>query len=257
MVKQKDIVKREAGTPNICGLHSYAGEPEKLAAHIAHELGNPLDGIRRYVGLALQQSLGEPLTREYLLKADKGIVQITRILHDLLIYSKQCHESFSGAVDVHSLIEKSLSEFESSGRFPEVSVQRVFSVEGPLYVEAPGLTIVLQNLFRNAAQAMDGRGVVTVATWRQNGSVGLAVQDTGRGIPESIKARIFDPFFSTKTADEGKGLGLALSKGIVARLGGTLKCENVSRPVLGARFTMILPRKSLNPGPPHAESIQT
>ena len=95
---------------------------------------------------------------------------------------------------------------------------------------------------------MEGRGTLTLATWRQNGSVGVAVQDTGRGVPEEIKKHIFEPFFSTKKRDGGTGIGLALSREIVERSGGVLRCENVSEPDPGARFILILPRKSPDHG---------
>lgn len=218
-----------------------------FVAGLAHELGNPLDATRRYVNIALESAAVEPLTREHLLKAQKGISRIIRILHDLLVYSKQSHESKRKIVEIHSLMEESLKEFGMGEKFPEISVQRVYSAEGPLYVEDRGISIVLQNLYKNAVHAMNGRGTLTVATWRQNGSAGVAVQDTGSGIPESIQSRIFEPFFSTKNREDGTGIGLTLSREIAERCGGELRCENASGPVPGARFILILPRKRLHP----------
>lgn len=214
-----------------------------FAGGLAHEIGNPLDAVRRYVNLALESAVGDPITREYLLKAKKGTFRMVHVLNELLSYSRQCHDKQNKIVEIHSLLEESLKEFGETEKFPEISVQRIFSEEGPLYIEERGMLIVLQNLFKNAAQAMREQGILTVATWRQNGSIGVAVQDTGSGIPENIKAHIFEPFFSTKNRDDGAGIGLALSREIVERCGGQLHCENVSEPLSGARFVMILPRK--------------
>ncbi|MDA9101169.1 HAMP domain-containing histidine kinase [Omnitrophica bacterium] len=216
---------------------------DTLAAGLAHELGNPIDAVRRYVHLALLQSTGEPLTREYLLKAKLGISRIIRILHDLLVYSKQGYEAKDEWVEIHSLLEESLKTFGTEPCLQGISVQRIYSTQGPFYVNRAGLPLVLQNLFKNAVQAMNGRGTLTLATWPQNGSIGVSVKDTGGGIPAAIQARIFEPFFSTKNRDEGTGIGLTLARDIVKRGGGEMRCENISDPVSGACFIFTLPRK--------------
>lgn len=90
---------------------------------------------------------------------------------------------------------------------------------------------------------MRGQGILTIATWCQNGSIAIAFRDTGKGVPETIKERIFEPFFSTKNRDKGTGIGLTLSREIVERCGGELRCENVSDARPGASFILILPRK--------------
>ncbi len=227
-----------------------------FSAGLAHELGNPLDAIHRYVNLALEHGGGDPMTREYLLKAKKGIFRTLRVMNELMTYSRQSHDAPVKLVEIHSLLERSLSGLSGDEKFQGISIQRIFSADGPLYVEDQGLLIALHNLYKNAAQAMKGRGTLTIATWRQNGSVGVAVQDTGSGVPESIKARIFEPFFSTKNRDEGTGIGLSLSREIVERCGGELRYENVSEPVPGARFILILPRKNSNPIKKNDQSLQ-
>jgi len=214
-----------------------------FAAGLAHELGNPIDAVRRYVNLAAEQAIGDPVTREYLLKAQKGIFQTLFVLNELVAYSRECHHQPTKIVEIHSFLERSLNGLSEEEKFRDISIRKNFHSD-PMYVEDRGLLIVFHNLYKNAVQAMKGQGTLTLETWRQNGSVGVAVQDTGKGVPEKIKKHIFEPFFSTKKQIGGTGIGLALSRGIVERCGGELRCENVTDPNPGARFVLILPRKS-------------
>lgn len=215
---------------------------DTLVAGLAHELGNPLDGVRRYVNLALMQSLGDPLTKEYLLRAKYGISRMVRILRDLLVYSKGDCAGQDEKVELHALLEESLDTFVRDSCAQGILVRTLFSSEEPLYVNRGGLPLVLQNLFKNASQAMNGSGTLTVATWRQKGRIGVSIKDTGGGIPAGIQTRIFEPFFTSKNAGEGMGIGLTLSRSIVERSGGEMHCENISDPTPGACFTITLPR---------------
>lgn len=234
----------QEGTETNNGTREKGGDSTiaMFAASLAHELGNPLDAIRRYVNLALEQETADPVTRGCLLKAKEGIFRTLQIMHELVAISRPCHEYPAKLVEIHSLLERSLKELEEDEKFQGISVRRIFCDE-TMHIEDRGLLIVLHNLYKNAAQAMNGRGTLTLATWRENGSVGVAIQDTGQGIPEGIKDRIFEPFFSTKNLDEGTGIGLSLSREIVERCGGELRYEDVPDADRGARFVLILPRK--------------
>lgn len=214
-----------------------------FAAGLAHELGNPLDAVRRYVNLALERSAEDSDTKKYLLNAQKGIARTLCIMNELLDFSRQCYDYPVKTVEIHSLLGQSLKRLQEDEKARDISIRKIFSEES-LYIEDHGLLIVLQNLLKNAADAMKGRGTVTVSTWCQNGSVGVAVQDSGEGVEERIAERIFEPFFSTKKPGEGVGIGLALSREIVGRCGGELQYENI--PNAGARFVFTVPRKTLS-----------
>jgi signal transduction histidine kinase len=129
----------------------------------------------------------------------------------------------------------------SAGRdFREVTVR----IDAPpsLWLRAePGpLSQVLVNLLINAAQAMGGKGQVTVRA-SEDGALGrIAVEDEGPGIPPDVLPRLFEPFFTTKPAGKGTGLGLAMSRHLLAQFEGTLEAAN--RPTGGAVFTITLPR---------------
>jgi two-component system NtrC family sensor kinase len=104
------------------------------------------------------------------------------------------------------------------------------------------LQVVLLNLVQNAHQAMakhPAQRVLTVRVWPSDRHTCVEVRDTGPGIPDDALPRIFDPFFTTKPPGEGSGLGLSVSYGIVAELGGVLRAENCEDG--GASFVVELP----------------
>ncbi|WP_228254912.1 ATP-binding protein [Aquirhabdus parva] len=100
---------------------------------------------------------------------------------------------------------------------------------------------VLLNLLTNAAQAMNGNGKILIKTWSDESNVYISVQDTGKGMPPEVLAKIFDPFYTTKPVGEGTGLGLSISYQIIEQHGGRIRvASEVGR---GTRFGITLPRK--------------
>jgi signal transduction histidine kinase len=99
---------------------------------------------------------------------------------------------------------------------------------------------VFLNLFINARDAMESGGTLSVESYNGEAVVRVDVSDTGHGIAPEHLNRIYDPFFTTKSARKGTGLGLSVSYGIIQEHGGTI--EVVSRPGSGTRFRLELPR---------------
>jgi signal transduction histidine kinase len=107
--------------------------------------------------------------------------------------------------------------------------------------DASQLQQVLVNLVVNAIQAMQGGGTLTIRTAATERHVSLVVEDTGVGMSEEVRQRVFLPFFTTKPVGKGTGLGLSVVHGIVQAHGGVVRVE--SRQRAGSRFTMELPRR--------------
>ena len=211
----------------------------KLAVHLAHELNNPLDAIRRFVNLALDQVLEDSLAREYLLKAKKGIRQSIQVIRGLLCFSREARPQAPRKVELHEVIEKSLVQVSQSRAFEKIHFRKEFCGESVL-IEDWGLKTVFQNLFDNAHHAMQGAGTITIAT-RPNGRyVFISVRDTGSGVAPEYQRRIFQPFFTTKDNGEGTGIGLAICREIVVeRSGGEITFE--SQESKGTTFLIKLP----------------
>lgn len=105
-----------------------------FAAGVAHELANPLDAVGRYVNLALERAMGDPVTREYLLKAKKGIFKTGLAMNELVAYSRQCHGHPAKIIEIHSLLNRSLNEFSQDEKFQGITIQKIFC-EDSIYVE--------------------------------------------------------------------------------------------------------------------------
>lgn len=217
----------------------------KFATNLAHELNNPLDAIRRYMNLALDQALEDSMVREYLLKAKKGVRRAIRVIRGLLQFSKDLHQTAPRNVEIHTLIENSVAAVQTDPGFDDIRFDRKLS-SVPAFVMDRGLSVVFQNIFQNAQQAMNGKGCISVETHAEDSRIRMYIDDTGHGIHDSVKSHLFDPFFSTKAEGSGTGIGLAISKEIVERSGGTIACENA--PSGGARFVIILPCQYQSPG---------
>jgi signal transduction histidine kinase len=107
-----------------------------------------------------------------------------------------------------------------------VNVKRSFGSLPPITAYVGELNQVWTNLIHNAIQAMDGRGEILIETNVLGGEVGVAIQDTGPGIPPDVASRIFEPFFTTKAKGEGTGLGLSICARIVEKHGGTIRVDS-------------------------------
>ncbi|MDA9101190.1 GAF domain-containing sensor histidine kinase [Omnitrophica bacterium] len=210
----------------------------KLATNLTHELNNPLDAIRRYVNLALDQSLEDSLTREYLLKAKKGIRRAIGVIRGLLHYSRELHHSAHRTNELHRIISDSIDTFQHHGIHTHISFEKNFSDES-IYTVDRGLSLVFKNLLRNAADAMKGEGNIKISSRRSGATAVITVEDNGPGIAESNIERIFEPFYSSKAEGKGTGVGLTFCREIIEKSGGKITCE--SQVGKGTLFLIELP----------------
>lgn len=218
----------------------------KLAAKVAHELNNPLDGIMRYINLAIRISETDQDPQKvvrYLGEARKGLGRMVQILGELLEFSRSSYGTCDEA-NVNRYVEDAVNAMQDKAIHKGVSI--VCSMEGVM----PGLRVgsnlfqVFCNLIKNAIDAMPSGGTLTVTTRLVNGDVLVCFEDTGQGLPENAE-QIFQPFFTTKPAGQGTGLGLAICKDIVEKYNGRILAEN--RVEGGARFTVIVPSETATP----------
>jgi signal transduction histidine kinase len=207
----------------------------KLAAGVAHEVGNPLAGIFGYLSLARMRAT-TPELKEYLQCIDHEVQRIDGIVRGLLDLGRP-RPARLAPVDVSQVVETCVRLVRAGPELSQVKVD--FALEPGLLARADAgpLSQIAINLLLNAAQAMGGQGDVRVSTRREGGEVRLEVEDTGPGIPVEVMPRLFEPFFTTKEG-KGTGLGLAVSLHLAQSMGGRLTAANV--PGGGARFTLHL-----------------
>lgn len=214
----------------------------KLAAQVAHELNNPLDGILRYLGLT-ERAAGQGQTDkigDYLGHARQGLNRMAEIIAELLDFSRAGVKGGEWE-PLEALLRQALGAM--APRLEAAGVSIVCDLASDADCRLPGNFFqVFCNLMKNAADAMPDGGRLTITARRAEGAVRVEFADTGDGIDEDALVRIFEPFFSTKALGSGTGLGLSISRDIVERAGGQITAAN--RPQGGAVFTVSAPCRS-------------
>lgn len=210
----------------------------RLTAGIAHEINNPLSIIGYALELLCRDGGLTPFQVEMAEKIEMEIERLRTLTGGLLSFSSN-REGATRLVSLNNLLEEVLRLVRFELQRQAIVLETEFA-ELPLVSADPNkLKQVVINLLMNAAQAMDGKGTITVRTTAGNGTVELAVVDTGPGIPPEIREQVFDPFFSTKPDGEGTGLGLYLCHTIVREHGGAILVEDA--PGGGALVRVRLP----------------
>jgi len=208
----------------------------KMAAHVTHEIRNPLSSIGLNVELLEEESLS-PDAKNLLTAISREVGRLEQLSEEYLRVARLPSPRME-AEDVAALVRDvaafTKKEMERAGC--EVKVTVGDKVPPALFDEAQ-LRQALLNLLRNAREAMPKGGEIDVTVRAEGMSVVVLVDDRGSGISEEVRARIFDPFFSTK--GEGTGLGLAITRQIVEAHGGTISC--IDRDGGGTSFRIALP----------------
>ncbi|MCG2578164.1 ATP-binding protein [Dechloromonas sp. XY25] len=244
----------------------------QLAAGVAHEVNNPIGFVNSNLGTlnkyitkllylldlyeavenevpsasreritAFKVEIDLPFLRDDMVdligESIEGTARVRRIVQDLRDFSRPGDSEWQ-AVDIHAGLESTLNVVWNEIKY-KADVARDYA-DLPMVECLPSqLNQVFLNLLVNAAQAIPGRGVITLRTRREGEHVAISVQDTGCGMPPEIRDRIFDPFFTTKPVGQGTGLGLSVTYGIVEKHGGRI--EVASELGQGTTFTVRLP----------------
>lgn len=229
--KQKELIHKEK-------LASIG----QLTAGIAHEINNPLSGILMQIQL-FKESVSDDQSKVNLTETEAEIKRCRNIIHNLLLFSRKDSSkkelfSFTPYIrdTITSLQRGSFSEYSDT-----VSIELSLCSEEPkVLLNSDEMRQVIRNLLTNAAQAMNGKGKIRIQTRTTETHCILTVEDNGPGIAENNIDNIFDPFFTSKKAGHGTGLGLSVSYGIVQGHSGSISAANRSDG--GTVFTVKLNR---------------
>ena len=216
----------------------------QLAASMAHEINNVITPAIGYIDLILlQQEALEPKLAERIMRVKKSLDKVSSMLRQLLDFSRREAEK-KEKVNVKKSILNVLNFLEYKIKKKAIKIQMTFPPELPeIYGDTDQLEQVFTNLTINAIEAMDVEGIleITVQYLPEKDYLEISFKDNGRGIaPEDID-HIFAPFYTTKEAGKGTGLGLFVSYGIIEKHGGIIDVK--SELGKGATFTIKLPLK--------------
>jgi signal transduction histidine kinase len=218
----------------------------RLAAGLAHEIGNPIAALMGLEDLLLQGGLSAEEQRDFLQRMKRETERIHRILRDLLAFARPSAEPAEvgqpGDVEaaVHDVAALVLPH--PALRDVELALDVHSGLDAVVLGREPLVQVVL-NLVLNAADAVGPGGHVKVTAEPAPGGVRLTVEDDGPGVAASVRDRLFEPFVTTKEVGKGTGLGLAVCRGLVEAAGGTIALDpKVER---GARFVLLLPRATV------------
>ncbi len=215
----------------------------ELAAGLAHEIKNPLAGIKVAMNVLAREAHLAPEDRDVVTKVSAEVARLETLMRSFLSFAKPPKPRFT-AVDVNALLESTLAFYlqhrslAGDGR-DGVRIAKELSPLPPTSVDPMQLQQVFVNLFLNAIDAMPEGGTLAVRTALDGDDreIRIEIADTGRGIDAENIGRIFEPFFTTKA--KGTGLGLPISKLLVEQQGGTIAVAG--NPGGGTVFTLCLP----------------
>jgi len=186
----------------------------QLANHLAHELNNPLTGLKLATEFILQQPQLETTVKNDFTEVLKGIDRCKNIIADLLEFSSdQSPILTTGTVD--EVIKKTMPLLKSITRTFNVFID-VKNVS--VRMNAGHLQQIIFNLVKNSCQAMPAKGSIKIYDIDTPKHYDVIFEDNGSGLPDSIKTHLFEPFATTKAIGEGTGLGLYISKSLVKRM---------------------------------------
>jgi len=210
-----------------------------LAGNIAHELNNPLTGVKCLTEvLAAEVDSGSQIQQD-LSEVHKAALRCQKIIKSLMLFSSENTSANKEVLSINEQVKISLTLLKSAMRSLNVEVDLTEERANVLVV--PELFVqVLYNLIQNACQATPDSGSIHISTRLEANSIVFKVKDTGCGIPKDIMSEIFTPFFTTKKENQGTGLGLSMSQDVIESFGGKIIVNSTEG--VGSEFIVRLPK---------------
>ncbi|MBE4909529.1 two-component sensor histidine kinase [Bacillus luteolus] len=208
-----------------------------LAASTAHEIRNPLTGIKGLIQL-LSEKYTDTEDQFYFSVIDEEIKRINEIISEFLVLGKPTAEKTEDN-DIRKIISELDPLILSEANLYNIKYRVINDGEHPLLVKCTKDHIkqVILNLTKNAFQAMPSNGTIVIQLQKSSSNCLITITDTGQGIPKEALSKIFEPFFTMK--DTGTGLGLVVCRRIITLYGGTIEIE--SEVNVGTKVKIILP----------------
>lgn len=220
--------------------HEQLADMGKLATTVAHEIKTPLIAIGGYARRSLSNPEKQKLDPRDLEVILSEVERLEKLISQVLEYPKETKLSLAKR-DLNQIIQETLEVLKDRLESSSIQLKTKFSKDiKEIEIDAQRIKQVLFNLIVNAIEAMPQGGSLTFTTQKKKNSVKLQIEDTGKGIPDEELKNLFIPFYTTKP--KGSGLGLAVSKKIIADHKGTIEVQ--SQVNMGTKFSIVLPLNS-------------
>ena len=216
----------------------------ELAAGLAHEVHNPLDGMQECLRF-LQRDPGKSERAEkYYPMLSEGLERIARVMRGTLTFARLGQHVSVEAVRIADVMKASRLLVQANIKDRSVDLNWQLPGNCECLCDSQGFAQVLLNLVLNAADAAQGsdKQQVRIESKCDRQWVYVSIEDSGPGVSQELRSRIFEPFFTTKAIGEGTGLGLSVSQQLIRAVGGELKLSPEPSSLGGARFTIRLPK---------------
>ncbi len=207
----------------------------EMAAGIAHELRNPMGVIKGYMQILSKKADGSLAPTIEAVSKEVSVMDL--IINDFLAYARPGEPNIS-SVNLRDIVSGTVESLRTDGVEFSIECNPGLRIEA----DAVGMRQALTNLIRNSIEAMEGKGRVSISIEEAGGFAEITISDTGPGIPEGTRERIFQPFFTTK--ERGTGLGLAIVERTVVMHKGSI--ELVDKDGKGACFRLRVPVRALS-----------
>jgi two-component system NtrC family sensor kinase len=247
--KVKTLIHHYSDVTKSLELKGHAFQGEKMAAiglmagNIAHELNNPLAGLKSLAQVLRQEAKYPESVKNDLHEIENAAERSSAIIRDLMEFSN-AEDRARETISLNQIADSALNMVKTALHDHRVETDWGDNQEVMVNVDPHLLQHVVFNIVNNACQAMKEPGEISIRTYRQTLPEGehaiLEISDTGPGIPSEILSRVFEPFFTTKGAGQGTGLGLSMSRWVVETYRGRIEVEN-RKDLTGAVFRILLP----------------
>jgi signal transduction histidine kinase len=205
----------------------------EMLTTLAHEIRNPLTAIGGFANIILKKTEDSTI-KEFAEKIYYHASKMDKMFKEFLLLAKQKYLSYN-PLNIKDVITESIENFKHNHK--NISFNLTLANEIFVSGDKNMLCVVINNLIKNAIQAMPEGGNITINVYSENNDAVITIEDEGHGIPSEVLPNIFDPFYTTKF--NGFGIGLSISYKIIKQHNGIIYAEN--KPDRGAKFTIKLP----------------